>query len=322
MILIIGDPHFKSSNKIETDILLKKTLKTITKKQVDFVVILGDILDNHEKIDMFCFKRVENFIEQISSLTKVYIIIGNHDRPNNRVFLTDEHAFGAFKKWNNVIIIDDKCETITWNDKKICIVPYVPNGRFLEALQVNNIIPNEYNLFFAHSEFKGCKINNLSKSECDKWPDDYPLLLSGHIHDYEEVQKNLIYLGTPYQQTYAEKSGKGIYLLDDDFKLELIKLGIKQKITKTIKAKEVYDVEIDEDVELKLIIVGTKDEIKSISNNPTLNKKFKNVKIVFKKIQERKRIVEFKGNMSFENHLKISFEDNKDLKEIFYEIFS
>ncbi len=50
------------------------------------------------------------------------------------------------------------------------MVPYVPPGRFVEAL---NIIDNEWwknvNCIFAHQEFYGCKMGAIESIEGDKW---------------------------------------------------------------------------------------------------------------------------------------------------------
>ena len=51
-ILLVGDPHFKVSNPLESQQFHDEVLKNIKnlEKQIDFIVILGDILDTHEKI--------------------------------------------------------------------------------------------------------------------------------------------------------------------------------------------------------------------------------------------------------------------------------
>ena len=72
-ILLIGDPHFKVGNKIQTDQLHAQVLQYLHENQVDFVVILGDILDTHEKINMGPFCRAMEMITDISKLKKVYL---------------------------------------------------------------------------------------------------------------------------------------------------------------------------------------------------------------------------------------------------------
>ncbi len=70
------------------------------------------------------------------------------------------------------------------------MVPYVPPGRFVEAL---NIIDNEWwknvNCIFAHQEFYGCKMGAIESIEGDKWDHSFPLVISGHIHSEQRLKK-------------------------------------------------------------------------------------------------------------------------------------
>ena len=61
-ILVIGDPHFKNDNTLETDLMHTEIIKLLISKPFKFVVILGDILHKHEKIDMFPYDRSIKFL--------------------------------------------------------------------------------------------------------------------------------------------------------------------------------------------------------------------------------------------------------------------
>lgn len=316
-ILVIGDLHFKHDNEIESDILLNDILEVITLKDVDFVVVLGDIMHNHEKIDMRVFGRVEVFIEKISSLKPLYILIGNHDRPNNKVYLTEEHMFNPFKRWNNVFIIDTAYQ-MEWKDKRICFMPFVPDGMFIRGLSDCNINIEETDLFFSHSEFVGCSINKFSKNKCDVWKPEYPLNIAGHIHDFEVVASNLIYVGTPYQSTFSEKTDKGIFLLDENLQLEMIQITVPKKIHKKINFKDIDSIEVNPDEKLKLTIDGPVAQVKEILNNPSNIDKFRDVKILFNDSnKERKKIQNFNSNMSFIDRLYSELNKNPEMGQIF-----
>jgi len=323
MILVIGDPHFKPNNKLETEILLTDVLTIIQQREIDFVILLGDILDNHEKIDLKCFKRVENFIAAVSELKPLYILIGNHDRVNNKVFMTDEHVFGPYKRWHNVYIVDDHCETLIWREKKICMVPYVPNGMFMKALEHSSIDVEEYDLVFGHSELHGCSINKISGNKCDVWPESYPLTIQGHIHSFEVVGNNVIYVGTPYQQTFGEShENKGVFLVNENLELEMIELNIPKKVTKRINYTEISSVDINPNEKTRLIITGPKTMIKEILLTPEYQEKFKDVKIVFNDVKTKKKSkFEFRSNMSFMDRLLSELSKNVDMNESFKKFF-
>lgn len=92
-VLCIGDPHFKGDNKHETDLMELQVRELIIKLNPTFVVVLGDILHTHEKIDLRANKRATSFLRMLRSVSNwLYVLIGNHDRPDNNVFLTDDHV--------------------------------------------------------------------------------------------------------------------------------------------------------------------------------------------------------------------------------------
>lgn len=267
-ILVIGDPHFKNDNTLETDLMHTEIIKLLISQPFKFVVILGDILHKHEKIDMFPYDRAIKFLKDIKdNCNKLYILIGNHDRPNNNDFLTDRHSFNSLKEWDNTIIVDniivDEIE-----EYKFCFAPYVPVGRFMEALNTNTVNLEEITMVFSHQEYDGCKINNISKSNADKWDIVYPLNIAGHIHDFEIVQKNLIYIGTPFQHSYSDTYDKTISIFSILSKTEIkhsrIDLNIPKKIEIVLTVDELLKYTPIENSKIKIKLQGHKSEIKSI----------------------------------------------------------
>ena len=74
--------------------------------------------------------------ETLSKLKPLYILVGNHDYINNSQFLTDNHWLNCFKNKNNIHIIDNVL-LCNHNNLNVIMCPYVPDGRFIEAL--NNL---------------------------------------------------------------------------------------------------------------------------------------------------------------------------------------
>lgn len=220
-VLAIGDPHFKSDNEIETEMMTKQLCDIIIRENPHFVVILGDILHRHEKVDLYPFRRATAFLRAVRSVSKhMYVIVGNHDRPNNNIFLTDEHSFNSLKEWDRTTVIDDVQVHNAYGSDGIpyqfVFAPYVPNGRLAEAFATKSLdfsLPGISGVF-THQEYMGSKINQLTKSETDTWPAVSPVNFSGHIHDYEEVQSNLIYTGTPIQHGPHDTLDKTVSMIE------------------------------------------------------------------------------------------------------------
>ena len=213
--LCIGDIHIKPTNTHLVDLLQNQVINTIQNHSVECVVLLGDILDTFERIHTQALNRAYEFIRAIIDLeesdVKVYILVGNHDLINNQQFLSTQHWMNALKQWKNVQVVDKVC---TSDDSKVCFVPYVPTGRFVEALETCDNDWKLYDYIFAHQEFKGCKMGAVVSTEGDDWQHDWPMIISGHIHDRQTPQPNLYYIGASIQNSFGDQTTPILLLLD------------------------------------------------------------------------------------------------------------
>ena len=321
-ILLIGDPHFKVSNPLESQQFHDETLKNIKnyENQIDFIVILGDILDTHEKIHVQPLCRSINFLKMVSSFKRTFVLIGNHDRINNNIYMTEEHPFSSLKDTELNLKIVDK----THYEEGFCFVPYVPNGRFLEAVGENL---DNTECFFAHQEFLGCKMGGIISETGDEWNEDYPLVFSGHIHDYQMPQENIIYTGTPYQHSFSDDENKGIFLLKfenkEKWNLEKIELDIVKKKLITMNISEFMEYKVPKKCLLKIGFIGDPVLIKKILDRKDMKEKILKNKIKYKILNKgSKKIMRKDRNNNFYQNLekRIKTSDN-EIKSLFNEIF-
>ena len=301
-ILLIGDPHFKTSNSLESQQFIDEVRNYLEKNRdsLDFIVVLGDILDTHEKVHVQPLCRANLFIKLLYSLKKTYVLIGNHDRINNNVYMTDEHPFTSLKNISDDLIIVDK----THYDKEFCFVPYVPNGRFEEAIGEGK---GETECFFAHQEFEGCKMGGIISESGDKWDEENPPVFSGHIHDFQQPQKNIVYTGTPFQHNFSDIEEKGIFLLKFEDKqrweLEKIELNIIKKRLETMNISDFEKYQVPKNCLLKINFIGETSLIKKILDKKSIKEKIKKNKISYKiTIKNSKKII--KTSNSFGENLK------------------
>jgi DNA repair exonuclease SbcCD nuclease subunit len=229
-ILVIGDPHFKTDNAIETDLMTSKLIDLVLQEQPDFTVVLGDTLHTHDLVRLDPLCRATDFFQKLRDVSHhLYILIGNHDRPNNACYLTSDHPFNSLKDWRQTTVID-RVQTrrhlvkSIGKDVAFTFVPYVPVGKFSQALltaglsldpdlDTASIHLKQMTTVFAHQEFKGAKMGAIVSESGDPWPMGAPLCISGHVHDFDELSTNLIYIGTPIQHGYADKPDKTVSLL-------------------------------------------------------------------------------------------------------------
>lgn len=137
-ILAIGDTHFRVNNIDMISMFIEKLLQATTEIKPDIVVLLGDILHDHERLHTTPMNKAYEMIRSLRDISPVFVLVGNHDMINHRQFLSDKHWMNAMKEWNNVYIID-KTLHLQFFDKnnsrtQISFCPYVAPGRFVEAL--------------------------------------------------------------------------------------------------------------------------------------------------------------------------------------------
>jgi DNA repair exonuclease SbcCD nuclease subunit len=324
-ILIIGDLHFKKNNKLITDIIERDIINIIINNNPEFIVILGDTFNDHNKLELDTFIRVSKFLDNITLTGKIiYLLIGNHDRKDNKVYMNDEHFFYEHKK-NPLIKVIDKTTYFNIKDKKICFVPYIPPEKLFDSFKETNIEPSEMDLFFGHIDIHGSKTEKLAKQEWPEWPDNYKLMVSGHVHDKEIVKDNFIYVGTPYQSNFGECENKGVYLMNlDDYSLKLIKLTVPIKKKITLHYTELERFTIDPNIELKINITGSKTAARELMKRNDMVLKYSGIKISYIGEEDKFETLslpQITKNSNFYDHLIESIMSNQTLIDIFKEEF-
>lgn len=199
--LFVGDLHIRAENHEEVDLLLREILSILADQTFDAIVLGGDIMHYHERLFTQPLNQALHFIQTLSQITPVYVLVGNHDYINNSQFLTRQHWMNAMKTWTNVTIVDEPVDA-----GDVMFVPYVAPGRFIEAMDTVNKRWNYKEVIFCHQEFRGCKMGAILSTEGDEWDDEFPYIVSGHIHDHQQVGKKIIYPGTPIQHAFGDST--------------------------------------------------------------------------------------------------------------------
>jgi DNA repair exonuclease SbcCD nuclease subunit len=286
-VLCIGDPHVQVTNIPEVDLFMEHLINLAANKNPDFIVILGDLLHTHERLHILALNKAYELIDNMRVLAKTYVLVGNHDMCNNQQFLSDNHWLSGMKEWDNVVIVD-RVLTETIKGEKFVFVPYVPVGRFQEAL---NTLETETFLdascIFAHQEFAGCKMGAIVSVEGDKWPLDYPHIVSGHIHSRQIPQPNVYYTGSAMQHAFGESEKNIIAYLtfhDGTYDREEIDLQLPRKKIVYMDVEDVDTYATPETADqIKVTLSGNYDQFKALKKT----KKYKElvdqgIKVVFK----------------------------------------
>lgn len=327
--LIIGDPHYKKDNREITELMEKAIDRVLIKNKVDFIVVLGDILDQYGQYNVYARTHCVKWLTHLSQCAETWVLIGNHDRPNNSDFLSDFHPFPNMDNENLHFV--HKVVKTKKEDKTLIFVPYVKEGRFFEALSTVEI-DEKIDCIFAHQEFKGCDLREGIISDhgddIDKIKFEYEIIISGHIHKKQILNAGkIVYPGTPYF-AYANEPGdqKGVMIYDfSTLRHKFIDLNLPKP------ESLIFDVDtfLDENLEdlyteefiknITIIIKDTRDKWNTLIKT----EKYKSckLKIVFRQILSNNKIVmkEYKS-LSFYERLSKRMENDERIRRVYNEV--
>lgn len=286
-ILAIGDLHIQPDNLSDINVFLSQLEKWLSQNFVDLIVILGDTLHTHETVYTECLNKMLEYIRICEKYAQTEILVGNHDYINNQQFLTNAHPFSGWKKTHNIV---DYVKSIKIREFKIILCPFVPDGRFHEALRTCQEDWKDANCIFAHQLLDGAKMGAILTSGIEKWDEHSPMLICGHIHDKQLVQKNLWYTGSSMQVSFGEHSDHTISLVNinsNELLPQITEVNIYPPTKKTVYSdiSEIKNITLpqEENVKTKLSLSGDAEEFRTFKKSNEYKELIqKGVKVVFK----------------------------------------
>lgn len=330
-ILCIGDIHIQPSNiSSQCREFIEKLFKYLEEISVDIIILMGDILHTHETLKTQAINYARDFFLKLRDKAPLYVLVGNHDLIRNSEFMTENHWMNVFKGYSRINIIDKVTEVVL-EGYKLILSPYVPDGRFIEAL--DTVEWKDCKCIFGHQLLDGVKMGSIVVEGVEKWEETYPLLISGHIHDKQRPQPNMYYTGSAMQHAFGESSDKTLALLTlvkEEVKIEEINLDLSKKLILYLDTDELTSLgtrEFKDNVEYKLSISGSEEEFRAFKTSHLYKKlRSKNIRIIFKHkrsfITEQKKTLQTPSKKQFVDILKelVDTEDNCFLEDIFESI--
>jgi DNA repair exonuclease SbcCD nuclease subunit len=315
-VLFIGDIHIKFGNLKDLEKLKNVMLQM---KDISFIVVAGDLLDTHEKIHSQLMNYAYEFIKSLRTIADVYVLVGNHDYINNQQFLTTNHWMNGMKEWNRVYVVDYPL----FIENKYLLVPYVPPGRFVEALNKINNWKNA-DCIFAHQEIKNCKMGCIKSIDGDEWDVTWPMLISGHIHERQQIGLNVLYPGSALNHAFgSDNQGISKFIFTEGtMKEETIDINLDKK---SIIYENVTNIEnIPSEkliVQNKLCLSGEQKDIQSFKKSQQYNNLITaGIKVTFKLTKMEKNTTESAVPYLVILNELIAKENDRDLEKDFFKI--
>lgn len=324
-IIFIGDPHIKSDNIPDSDVLINEIVNKIGEYKPSICIIGGDVMHYHEKIYTVPLNKSYEFVRRCSQLVPTYLLVGNHDMINNQQFLTTNHWMNGMKTWKEDVHIIDTVKHLEIDGYNIILCPYVYPGRFQEALNtVQEVDWKGVDCIFAHQEFKGCKMGAITSIDGDEWNLEYPQVVSGHIHSKQRPQENIFYPGSSQQIAFGESDKNIIANVKFSYKgveIEELELNLPKKKIISVDISKIDNLKLkeNENEKIRLTVTGDYDEFKTFKKTEQHKKLIeKGVKVVFRHKKNKKNEVkeELKDVTDFNNILNNLVNNSKNVNLI------
>jgi DNA repair exonuclease SbcCD nuclease subunit len=280
----LKDATFKSFRKI-VDLCLNK--------QVDFLLISGDIFESDNKSLTAQLKFISELKRLSDKGIPAYIVCGNHDPLNSWLDISrlpeNVIRFGSSKVENHTFIKDNKPVADIYG---ISFHKKVINENLSRKYKLKNN-PSRFSLAVLHGtagaagpheNYAPFKVKDVINKGFDYWA-------LGHIHKRHIVHKSnptIVYPGNPQGRDFGETGAKGCYLVEIDtnkkvnlrfipvqlIRFEEIKVGLAEEDTITDLADRIENAKSNiEDYESNMnyifrINLTGKSAIHSLLNKP------------------------------------------------------
>lgn len=209
--IIIGDIHIDS----DVDTISEKIqiLKDIFKQDCDRFILAGDIFHKRKQLNVVAVRQLQQLFSSIDK--QIYIIVGNHDCRYKDSLYPNSISI-TLQKISNVTIIDKPTEL-----DDFLLIPWICESNYETC--VDSIKTSDKKYLVGHFEINGFEMvrgiecrTGFKKSDFNK----FEQVFSGHFH-LHQTDKNIIYIGSIYQQTWTDfNNKKGYYLIDNNIEFK------------------------------------------------------------------------------------------------------
>lgn len=244
-IAILNDTHFGVRNDSPLfldyffDFFENQFFPYIKENDIKTVLHLGDFMDRRKFVNFNTLSSVKNrFFDPLAKLDiDFHMLIGNHDTyyKNTNEINSPNELFSDFKFFT----LYEKPTTVTFGDLKIGMIPWICDNNKIEVLDYLNTCSCD--LICGHFELTGYEMsrgNEFMGGMSDKCLKRFETVLSGHFHN-KSHNKNVKYLGTQYQITFADANEtKGFHVLNTETK-ELDFIENKNKIFYVLNSEDI-----------------------------------------------------------------------------------
>lgn len=191
-------------------------LKICQEESIDLIVFCGDLFGPvGDNISAQTQTVVCEFIDKISKVKPLDLIVGNHDLSGSTNYKA-VHKLIPFKYFNNVTVYD---KPTVVNDYFV-YMPYCTSDEYATSV-LENIKDKQNKVIFSHLELKGINLGNGIETTHGVALDllsQFKMTIQGHYHGSNSYGPNIKVIGSTQRLSFKDpgKSRDNIIIYDTD----------------------------------------------------------------------------------------------------------
>jgi DNA repair exonuclease SbcCD nuclease subunit len=237
-LLILGDTHFGARNSSSTfndyfkSVIENEIFPLLKARKIDTILQMGDLFDNRKTVSFPILAEVRKYFFQRLQDENIHLVtlVGNHDSANRDTISINSQRL-LLGDFDNVTIVDSPYEF-----GNILVVPWICEDN--KAVIEKAIVETNLQYCAGHFELAGFSMyRGGEKAKKGQSPDDlkkFQTVFSGHYHTSSR-NGNILYVGTPYEITWADYADQKYVWIFDDTTGELEPVPIQTKMFYTIE---------------------------------------------------------------------------------------
>lgn len=222
-IVILGDTHFGArGDSLDFHRYFQRFYDEVffpylKENNITTIFQMGDLFDRRKFINfnsLYLSRRYFFNICKENNIT-LHTLIGNHDVAFKNTLEVNSPSL-VIGDYSNIVVYQN-FTSVEFDGLAIDVVPWICDDNETEIFK--QIKASKSEICFGHFEISGFEMDkgNVCEVGIDKKSlSKYDIVLSGHFH-HKSSDKNITYVGTPYEMTWADyKDPKGFHVFDTE----------------------------------------------------------------------------------------------------------
>lgn len=190
-------------------------IKICQEDNIDRIMFCGDLFGPvGDNISTQTMSAVCEFVEKISKIKPLDMLVGNHDLSGTTNFKA-VHKLIPFKYFNNVIVYDKPTEV-----DNIIFMPYCTSDEYATSV-LENIKDKQNKIIFSHLELKGINLGNSIETTHGVPLDlisQFKMTIQGHYHGSTSYGPNIKVIGSTQRLSFKDpgKARNNIIIYDTE----------------------------------------------------------------------------------------------------------